>query len=102
MLTPNQRDVIVFIIEQIRDQGRAPSYDEIGEHFGWRSKSTAFHVVGLLVERGFLRTYPRQPRAIEVLKRPPFRAEATVYIPVTNGPDGLTGCWTEQAVPIRL
>lgn len=71
MLTRKQRDVLQFIIDQqLQNNGLTPSFDEMKDHVGLRSKSGIHRIVRALEERGFIFCLHHRARAIEVLRRP--------------------------------
>jgi len=73
-LTKRQKEILDFINDFIDDKGYAPSYREIGQHFGLSSTATvAEHVQGLQ-NKGYLKTDPNEARSIEVIENE--RAEA--------------------------
>jgi repressor LexA len=65
-LTRRQRQVLMFIEQQIRDRGYPPSVREIGEAVGLTSPSTVHSHLRTLQALGYLRRDPSKPRAIEV------------------------------------
>ena len=65
-LTRRQRQVLMFIEQQIRDRGYPPSVREIGEAVGLTSPSTVHSHLRTLQTLGYLRRDPTKPRAIEV------------------------------------
>ncbi len=71
MLTRKQHDLLRFIHERIEETGVAPSFDEMKEALGLKSKSGVHRLVTALEERGFLRRLPHRARALEVLRLPP-------------------------------
>lgn len=68
MLTQKQRDLLAFIERRLAEDGVSPSFDEMREAVGLRSKSGVHRLIGALVERGFLRRLPNRARALEVIK----------------------------------
>jgi repressor LexA len=73
-LTKRQKEILDFVNEFIEDNGYAPSYREIGDHFKLSSTATvAEHVQGL-ENKGFLKTDPNEARSIEIIENE--RAEA--------------------------
>ncbi|MCS6986524.1 MAG: transcriptional repressor LexA [Sphingomonadaceae bacterium] len=70
MLTAKQRALLLFIDRRLREVGVPPSFEEMREALGLRSKSGVHRLVEALVERGFLRRLPHRARALEVLRRP--------------------------------
>lgn len=71
MLTKKQSELLTFIDRQINATGVSPSYEEMKDALGLRSKSGIHRLIGSLEERGFLRRLPHKARALEVLRRPP-------------------------------
>ncbi|MBC6444009.1 MAG: transcriptional repressor LexA [Alphaproteobacteria bacterium GM202ARS2] len=71
MLTKRQRDLLILLDERLRVDGISPSFDEMRESLGLRSKSGVHRLLGSLQERGFIRRLPHRARAIEVLRVPP-------------------------------
>ncbi len=71
MLTRKQHDLLRFIHERLEETGIAPSFDEMKEALGLKSKSGVHRLVTALEERGFLRRLPHRARALEVLRPPP-------------------------------
>jgi repressor LexA len=65
-LTRRQRQVLMFIEQQIRERGYPPSVREIGEAVGLTSPSTVHSHLRTLQKLGYLRRDPTKPRAIEV------------------------------------
>ncbi|RMF74853.1 MAG: transcriptional repressor LexA [Alphaproteobacteria bacterium] len=71
MLTRKQHDLLRFIHERLEETGVAPSFDEMKEALGLKSKSGVHRLVTALEERGFVRRLPHRARALEVLRLPP-------------------------------
>jgi repressor LexA len=70
MLTPKQRELLLFIHERIQQAGVPPSYDEMKEALDLKSKSGIHRLIMALEERGFIRRLPHRARALEVMKVP--------------------------------
>jgi len=70
MLTKKQRERLAFIEARLAADGVSPSFDEMREAVGLKSKSGVHRLVGGLEERGFLRRLPNRARALEVLRGP--------------------------------
>ena len=70
MLTKKQKELLLFINEQIHAGDVVPSYEEMKSALGLRSKSGIHRLISALEERGFLRRLPHKARALEVLKLP--------------------------------
>lgn len=70
MLTKKQYELLVLIDKRIKDTGVPPSFDEMKDALGLKSKSGIHRLISGLEERGFIRRLPHRARALEVLKRP--------------------------------
>lgn len=70
MLTKKQRDLLVFIHEKLAEGDLAPSFDEMKEALGLKSKSGIHRLIEALVERGFLERLPNRARALHIKKLP--------------------------------
>ncbi len=70
MLTPKQHKLLVFIDEFIKENGHSPSFEEMKNAVGLKSKSGIHVLINSLEERGFIRKLPHKARALEVLKLP--------------------------------
>lgn len=70
MLTPKQHKLLVFIDEFIKANGHSPSFEEMKNAVGLKSKSGIHVLINSLEERGFIRKLPHKARALEVLKLP--------------------------------
>ena len=64
MLTKKQNELLLFISQQIAKDGVSPSFDEMKDALGLKSKSGVHRLVTALEERGFIRRFAnRAPRA---------------------------------------
>ena len=70
MLTRKQHDLLILIDSKLAATGVPPSYDEMKDALGLKSKSGIHRLITGLEERGFIRRLPHRARAIEVLKLP--------------------------------
>ena len=70
MLTPKQKQLLLFINERIEATGVPPSFDEMKEALELKSKSGIHRLIMALEERGFIRRLPHRARALEVTKMP--------------------------------
>jgi len=77
MLTKKQYELLLFINKRLNDQGVSPSFDEMKEALGLRSKSGIHRLITGLEERGFIRRLPHRARALEVSRLPDNLAPAT-------------------------
>lgn len=70
MLTQKQKDLLVFIHERVAKGEVAPSFDEMKDALGLKSKSGIHRLISALVERGFLERLPNKARALNVRRLP--------------------------------
>jgi repressor LexA len=68
MLTRKQRELLQFIQERLADSGISPSFDEMKDALGLKSKSGVHRLITGLEERGFIRRLPHRARALEVTR----------------------------------
>ena len=68
MLTPKQKELLMFIHERLKESGVPPSFDEMKEALDLRSKSGIHRLITALEERGFVRRLPHRARAMEMLE----------------------------------
>lgn len=78
MLTPKQYNLLLFIHKTIRETGCCPSFDEMKEAIGLKSKSGIHALIDALVERNFIRKLPHKARALEVLKLPKVKPSTVI------------------------
>ncbi len=70
MLTRKQHELLLFIHGQLGAHGVSPSFDEMKDALGLRSKSGIHRLITALEERGFIRRLAHRARAVEVLRLP--------------------------------
>lgn len=75
-LTKRQRQILDYLTEFSKKHGYAPSYREIGQHFGLSSTATIAGHIKSLQEKGFLKTDFNQARSIELISIEPNWAQA--------------------------
>jgi len=78
MLTRKQSELLRYIHERLQEDGVPPSFDEMKDALGLKSKSGIHRLIMALEERGFIRRLANRARAIEVLRLP---ESATVTAP---------------------
>ena len=76
MLTRKQHELLLFINRRLAEAGVSPSFEEMKEALGLRSKSGIHRLISGLEERGFIRRLPHRARALEVVKLPEQTAVA--------------------------
>jgi repressor LexA len=70
MLTRKQYELLMFINRRLVQDGVSPSFEEMKDALGLKSKSGIHRLISGLEERGFIRRLPHRARALEVMKRP--------------------------------
>lgn len=70
MLTRKQRELLLLIHERISADGVPPSFDEMKEALGLKSKSGIHRLITGLEERGFIKRLPHRARALEITRLP--------------------------------
>lgn len=86
MLTRKQHELLLFIHRHVGKQGVSPSFDEMKDALGLKSKSGIHRLITGLEERGFIRRLAHRARAVEVLRMPenmgpPVAASAGGFAP---------------------
>jgi len=79
-LTKRQSEILTYLQHQIRDNGYAPSFDEIAERFGFKSLATVHEHLTNLERKGYIHRAHNESRAIEVL--PPKGTAGATEIPL--------------------
>ncbi|QJE72785.1 transcriptional repressor LexA [Aerophototrophica crusticola] len=70
MLTRKQQELLLFINTRLKDGGVSPSFDEMKDALGLKSKSGIHRLITGLEERGFIRRLAHRARALEVVRLP--------------------------------
>ena len=94
MLTRKQTDLLVYINDRLQEDGISPSFDEMRDALGLKSKSGIHRLISGLEERGFIRRLPHRARALEVMRLPESAAMGSDGVEKRSAP--LT------APPVRL
>ncbi len=97
-LTKRQKLILDFIGDYIGAHGYAPSFEEIGEAFGYTSLATVHEHVSNLERKGYIRKAYNQSRSIELVEqdaRPgavelPLLGEVAAGQPIEAIPDAET------------
>jgi repressor LexA len=76
MLTKKQHELLIFINKRLGETGICPSFDEMKESLGLKSKSGVHRLITGLEERGFIRRLAHRARALEVARLPENLAPA--------------------------
>lgn len=70
MLTQKQRDLLVFIHKKMAQDDVPPSFEEMKEALGLKSKSGIHRLISGLEERGYIERLPHRARALEIRRLP--------------------------------
>ena len=70
MLTKKQHSLLLLIHDQLKENGIAPSFEEMKVALELKSKSGIHRLINALEERGFIRRLANRARAIEIIKMP--------------------------------
>lgn len=70
MLTRKQNELLNYINKYLTEKGLSPSFDEMKDALGLKSKSGIHRLITGLEERGFIRRLPHKARALEVIRLP--------------------------------
>lgn len=76
MLTEKQYNLLMYINKVNRETGQCPSFDEMKDAIGLKSKSGIHALISSLEERNFIRKLPHKARALEVIRLPRFKPQA--------------------------
>ena len=78
MLTVKQYKLLMFINKVTKETGCSPSFDEMKEAVGLKSKSGIHALLSALEEREFIKKLPHKARALEVLRLPKFKPSSVL------------------------
>ena len=79
-LTKRQKEILDHIGSFIEEQGYAPSFEEIAEHFGYSSLATVHEHLSNLERKGYIRKAYNESRSIELV--PPESAAPAIPLPL--------------------
>lgn len=78
MLTEKQYKLLMYINKVLKETGCCPSFEEMKQAVGLKSKSGIHALIEALEERNFIRKLPHKARALEVIKLPRFKPCAII------------------------
>lgn len=81
MLTQKQYRLFQFIEKTLIDKGVSPSFEEMKEYMGLKSKSGIHRLISSLENKGFIRHLPNQARALEIVPR---QNNIAAFYPIAN------------------
>ena len=107
MLTAKQHELLHFIQQRLDASGISPSFEEMKEALGLKSKSGIHRLISALEERGFLRRLPNRARALEVLKvpeaaKPAVRNDRDNTVPLRKSPPAIRPIAANDIVEVPL
>jgi len=70
MLTRKQKELLLLIRDRVAADGVPPSFDEMKDALGLKSKSGIHRLITGLEERGFIKRLPHRARALEIIRLP--------------------------------
>lgn len=70
MLTKKQRDLLLFIHQHMSEDDVPPSFEEMKDALGLKSKSGIHRLISGLEERGYIERLPHRARALQIKKLP--------------------------------
>ena len=101
MLTKKQQNLLILIHDHVSKGEVAPSFDEMKDALGLKSKSGIHRLIGALEERGFIKRLPNRARAIEIIKMPEGYGDNVNKSNITS-PSQSTGTSDDNIVDIPL
>ena len=78
MLTVKQYKLLMYINKVLKETGCAPSFEEMKNAVGLKSKSGIHALIEALEERNFIKKLPHKARALEVLRLPKLKPSAII------------------------
>lgn len=78
MLTQKQYKLLMFINKVSKETGCPPSFDEMKDAIGLKSKSGIHNMIESLVERNYLKKIPHRARALEVVRLPKLKPSSII------------------------
>ena len=94
-LTTIQRDILDFLIDQIKGKGTPPTLAEVADHFGYRNRATVQQHFSAIEKKGFIKKNPKLSRGIELTLEDkffvpkPVLGEVAAGNPLTIYPDAI-------------
>lgn len=102
MLTRKQHELLMFIDRHLRTTGFSPSFEEMKQELGLKSKSGIHRLITALEERGFIRRRAHRARALEVLRLPETAAAPRGREPAPPfAPNVIRGNFTREIAGAR-
>lgn len=98
MLTKKQKELLLIIKDRLAKDSVPPSFDEMKEALGLKSKSGIHRLISGLEERGFIKRLPHRARALEIVRLPENIENRTIkqnkkekqFVPITTSSISIT------------
>lgn len=81
MLTPKQHKLLQFIEQSLKENAVSPSFEEMKDFMGLKSKSSIHRLISGLESKHFIRRLHNQARALELI---PKTEVSPPFLPVSN------------------
>lgn len=78
MLTEKQYKLLMYINKVLKETGCSPSFEEMKQAVGLKSKSGIHALIEALEERNFIKKLPHKARALEIVRLPRFKPSAII------------------------
>lgn len=94
-LTTIQKDILDFLIDQIRGKGIPPTLADVAKHFGYKNRATIQQHFQAIEKKGYIRKSPKLSRGIELTLEDkyfvprPILGEVAAGNPLTIYPDAI-------------
>lgn len=94
-LTEIQRNILDFLIEQIKGKGIPPTLADVAKHFGYKNRATVQQHFHAIEKKGYIRKNPKLSRGIELTLEEkffvpkPVLGEVAAGNPLTIYPDAI-------------
>lgn len=103
MLTKKQRDMLTLIIHHVEEYGIAPSFEELCEAAGLKSKSGIHRLMSALEERGYIARLHNRARAVDILRHPdgsPYTHQPSLSVTEQSPHDQVSATVMEPVSPV--
>lgn len=94
-LTEIQKNILDFLIEQIKGKGIPPTLADVAKHFGYKNRATVQQHLQAIEKKGFIKKNPKLSRGIELTLEEkffvpkPVLGEVAAGNPLTIYPDAI-------------
>ena len=81
-MTRQQKRLLEFLKSHVRDRGSPPTFDEMKDALGLKSKSGIHRILTALEERGYIQRLPNRARAINIVDQE--LADSIMFLPANH------------------